>query len=290
MQENLADKPVQIDVEQIFKKKNPMVARSLPRFILNWIKRTVHQDEINAFLKESHHLKGVEFARAVLQGFGVIHHSKGSENIPEKGGVVIVANHPLGGLDGIVLLVETAKKREDLGFIVNDILMNLPAFENLFIPVNKHGKQARRDMQRIDELYRSDKLILVFPAGLCSRKQNGKICDLDWNKSFLSRAIKNNLTIVPAHITGKNSNRFYIISRIRKWFGIKANLEMFFLADEMFKQKGNNLQVTYGKPIAPQIFNEKHSLKEWANLLRDFVYTLENGDSDFNEFLQRTPR
>lgn len=286
MQKNSTNQPIHIDVEQIFRKKNALVARSLPGFVMNWIKRTVHQDEINAFLKESHHLKGIPFAKAVLEGFGVSHHSKGIENIPVNGGAVIVANHPLGGLDGIVLLVEASKSRSDIGFVVNDILMNLPAFESVFIPVNKHGKQARNDMQKVDELYRSGKLALIFPAGLCSRKQQGEIRDLDWNKSFLSRAIKNKLPIIPAHITGRNSNRFYNISRIRKWLGIKANVEMFFLADEMFKQKGKTIQVTFGKPIDFSTFDSKHSLKEWANILRDYVYSLEKGENNFNQFVE----
>ena len=290
MNENSTNQPIQIDVEQIFQKKNPLVAKALPKFIMNWIKRTVHQDEINDFMKVSHHLKGIPFAQAVLEGFGVKHRSLGLEHIPKTGGAVIVSNHPLGGLDGIVLLVEASKSRSDMGFVVNDILMNLPAFENLFIPVNKHGKQARNDMQRVDELYRSGKLVLIFPAGLCSRKQNGKVCDLDWNKSFLSRAIKNKLPVIPAHITGQNSNRFYNISKIRKWLGIKANLEMFFLADEMFRQKGNDIQVTFGKPIDCSTFDQSRSLKEWANLLRDFVYTLEKEENDFGQFLQRTAR
>jgi putative hemolysin len=288
MHNNPSQKPIQIDVEQIFKSKNPLVAKSLPRFLMNWIKRTVHQEEINHFLKESHHLIGVEFAEAVLKGFGVAHRSTGNTHVPKNQGAIIVANHPLGGLDGIVLLVEAAKIRPDLGFIVNDILMNLPAFQDLFIPVNKHGKQARTDMQKIDELYKSGKLVLIFPAGLCSRKQKGKICDLNWNKSFLTKAIKNNLPIIPAHITGQNSNRFYNISRVRKWLGIKANLEMFFLADEMFKQKGKEIHVTFGKPIEPQTFDQSRSLKEWSNLLRDFVYTLEKEQIDFYEFLKRT--
>jgi putative hemolysin len=277
--------PVQIDVEKIFRDKNPRLARLIPGFIFRWIKKTLHQDEINEFLKNEKATTGISFACNILHAFGVQHDSDGHEHLPTEGGAIVAANHPLGGMDGMILLCQTARTRQDIAFIVNDVLLNLPQFNDVFIGVNKTGTKGRDQLKKIEEMYASDRLVLIFPAGLCSRKVKGVIQDLTWNKAFISRAIKYQKPVIPVHVTGKNSNWFYNLANLRKRIGLKANLEMFYLPDEMFKQKNKNIHVRYGRPIPWTTFDSRHSHHEWAQLLKSYVYTLRDHAVDFETFI-----
>jgi putative hemolysin len=277
--------PVQIDIEKIFRGKNPGLAKFIPGFIFRWIKKTLHQDEINRFLKNETATTGVAFACNILQAFGVHHDSDGHEHLPTEGGAIVAANHPLGGMDGMILLCQTARTRQDITFIVNDVLLNLPQFNDVFIGVNKIGTKGREQLKKIEEMYASDRLVLIFPAGLCSRKVRGVIQDLTWNKAFISRAIKYQKPVIPVHVTGKNSNWFYNLANFRKRIGLKANLEMFYLPDEMFKQKNKKIHVRYGRPIPWTTFDNRYSQHEWAQLLRSYVYTLRENTVDFETFI-----
>lgn len=281
--------PVQIDIEKVFKEKNPAAARLIPRFIFNWIKSTIHEAEINQFLREEHGTKGVVFATNILKAFGVKQSCTGLMNIPETGGAIVASNHPLGGLDGMVLLCQTSQARKDVKFIVNDILMNLPQFEDVFIGINKTGVKAREQLNAIEDTYASQQLLLIFPAGLCSRKKNGTIRDGEWNKAFISRAIKYKKDIIPAHINGKNSSRFYNVANVRKFLGLKANLEMFFLPDEMFRQKDKEVNVQFGSPIPYSYLDNRFTHHQWAQLIKEYVYTIRTENIDFPTFVDHRP-
>ena len=198
----------------------------------------------------------------------------GIENIPLTGRFIIAANHPLGGMDGMALISEIGKHRRDIMFPVNDLLMNLPQLKPIFIPINKHGKNTD-NMKILEETFASDALMLYFPAGLCSRKQKGGIIkDLEWKKTFISRAKKYQRDIIPVYVDGKNTNFFYNLSSIRKKFGIKANIEMLYLVDEMYKQKDKTINIIIGKPISYLIFDKKFSDQEWAEKMKNLVYKM----------------
>lgn len=265
-----------IDIDSIFKNKNPLLYKWLPRFVINWIKRTVHESEVNDFIVRHGHKKEFEFVNAILERFDPAVTFTGLENVPEKGGVIIAANHPLGGLDAMALLQTLGEKRKDLKFIVNDILLQLKNLNELFVGVNKHGKNSNHIAGYIDTLYASDQCILIFPAGLVSRKQNGVIKDLEWKKSFISKSKKYNRTVIPVHIEGRNSNWFYNLALFRKKLGIKANIEMFYLVDEMFHQKGKNIHIQFGSPIPSETFTKERSDSEWAQYVKNKVYALGN--------------
>ena len=189
----------------------------------------------------------------------------------------------MGGLDALALMQVLGKKRRDVKFIVNDILLQLKNLEDLFIGVNKHGKTAAESLDNIDKLYASEQAALIFPAGLVSRKQNGIIKDLQWKKSFIVKAKKYNRTIVPVHIEGSNSNWFYNLSNWRIRLGIKANIEMFYLMDEMYHQMGKPVTITFGKPISPAVFTDEHSDGEWANLMKEHIYNIaQNPDAEMS--------
>ncbi len=265
-----------IDIESIIKSKNKNLLKVLPRFVLRYIKKIIHQDEVNEFLKLHHHEDGLEFIRSVINEFGVQVKSTGLQNIPKTGGCVIVSNHPLGGLDALPLMNEISTIRVDMQFLVNDLLMSMENLRSLFVPINKHGKNALENIQRIAAAYSSENCTLIFPAGLVSRKQNGVIKDLDWHKSFITQAVKHKRNIVPVFIDAHNSAFFYNLSLWRKRLGIKANIEMFYLVDEMYKQKNKTINIIVGEEIAYTTFTKEYSDRHWAKVVRERVYALKH--------------
>jgi putative hemolysin len=236
----------------------------------------VHQEELNDFLRKYGHLKNAELIYAGLQHFKIMYNVSGSENIPKSGRYIFVSNHPLGGLDGLVFIYEISRYFSDLKFPVNDILTNIENLDGIFLPVNKHGSQAREAARMIEEAYSSDSQILYFPAGLCSRKKGGKIKDLTWQKSFITKAVMHKRDIIPAFFSGRNSDFFYNLSNIRNFLGIKANIEMLYLADEMFKQKDKEIQLIFGQKIPWETFDKSKSPAEWAEWVRSKSYELES--------------
>jgi putative hemolysin len=268
--------PQEIDIEKVLNSKNPALKKIVPGFVINYLKRVVHQDDINTFLRKFGHLKNAAMVDAFLKHIGVKYKVYGSENIPKTGRYIFVSNHPLGGLDGVVFIDELSKHFPEIKFPVNDILTNIQNLEGVFLPVNKHGSQGREAARLMEEAYSSDCQILYFPAGLCSRKNGKVIKDLQWHKSFISKAIQHKRDIVPAYFSGRNSNFFYNLSNIRKLFFIKANIEMLYLADEMFKQKDKEIKLIFGKPIPWTTFDKTKSPTEWAELVKSKSYELES--------------
>ncbi|MGC1392040.1 MAG: 1-acyl-sn-glycerol-3-phosphate acyltransferase [Bacteroidales bacterium] len=271
-----------IDVKNVLHSKNPALARIIPGFVINYLKRIVHQDEINEFLKKWGHMKDAELIAAFLEHFEIKFKVTGSENIPKSGRFIFVSNHPLGGLDGIVFISELSKHFSDIKFPVNDILTNIKNMSGIFLPINKHGAQAKDAARMVEQAYASDCQILYFPAGLCSRKNRGVIRDLVWHKSFITKSIQYKRDIVPAFFSGRNSNFFYNLANIRKLFGLKSNIEMLYLADEMFKQKDKEIRLVFGKPIPWETFDKKKTAPEWAEWTKSRSYALESFIKDNN--------
>jgi len=265
-----------IDVRKVLYSKNPTLAKTIPGFVINYLKRIVHQNDLNEFLEKWGHLRDSELIEAGLKHFDIKFIVSGSENIPEKGRYIFVSNHPLGGLDGLVFIYELSKHFHDIKFPVNDILTNIENLSGIFLPVNKHGAQAKKAAILIEQAYASDCQILYFPAGLCSRKKRGVIKDLQWHKSFISKSIQHKRNIVPAFFSGRNSNFFYNLANFRKFLGLKANIEMLYLADEMFKQKDNEISLVFGKPIQLETFDKTRSAPEWAEWVKSKSYELES--------------
>jgi putative hemolysin len=198
-----------------------------------------------------------------------------------QGRYLVASNHPLGGMDGIALLHETGKLRKEVLFPVNDLLLNLPNLYELFIPVNKHGSNAE-NIKLFNDTFASNAMILYFPAGLVSRKQSGIIKDIEWKKTFLTKAKSSQRDIIPVYISGRNTNFFYNLANIRKKLGIKANIEMLFLPDQLFRYQNKMIRITFGKPIPISVFDKSRTDQQWTALLREHVYKLENNpDQEF---------
>ncbi len=268
------EKDLLIDIEQVFKSKNPALLKMIPGFVIKYLKHITHQDGINQFIHNNRDKKGLEFSKAILDNFGVQYNTKGLDKIPENGRYLFASNHPLGGMDGIALISAVGNKFPHLKFPVNDILMNIKGLNNIFLPINKHGSNPREAAIALNEAYASDAQILMFPAGLVSRKQNNEIKDLVWKKNFVKKAIEFNRDIIPVHITGRNTNFFYNLANWRKRFRIKANIEMLYLADEFFKQKGENLSIIFGSPVPCEKIKNEGSISTWTEKIREMVYQL----------------
>lgn len=276
-----------IDIEKVLKEKSPALYKWLPPLLIRWLKKKLHEDELNGAMTRQEHQFGLDYNAGAIYEFGVKVESVHAEQVPAEGGIIIASNHPLGGLDGIALIHAVGKVRKDVRFLVNDILRNLKNYGEVFVGVNKVGHTTRDALKVVEEVYASNAAILVFPAGLVSRKQADGIKDLDWNKSFVSKAIKYKQPVLPVFIEGKNSDFFYNFSKWRKKLGIKGNLEMLFLPDEMFKQKGQTIKIHFGKPFSYEIFDQSRSHHEWAQLLKEFVYSREFRDGkNFEEFVK----
>lgn len=274
MKENKVSVQTRIDVKEIFRDKNPGLARLIPDFVIRYLRRIIHEDELNDFLSKYGNLRDIELVKAGLAYLGVSYVTHNKHNIPDSGRYIFVSNHPLGGLDGAVFIAELSRYYDDIKFPVNDILMNIENMSGVFLPINKHGSQAREAVKRIDDAYASDSQILYFPAGLCSRKKNNKIRDLEWQKNFVVKAVKHKRDIVPVYFSGRNSDWFYNLSNFRKAIGIKSNIEMLYLPDEMFRQRGRDLHIVFGKAISSDTFDKSKTSYEWAQWLKGKTYDL----------------
>lgn len=262
-----------INIRKVFAEKNPKLAKLIPGFIYKYLENVIHQDLLNDFLSQTQ-LEGTKFLDYVLNKFGTKLVIKGAENLPVNGRCIFACNHPLGGLDGMLIINELNKHYGAGKAIVNDILMNVKNLENVFLPVNKHGALTKNYAYILNNAFESNIPILTFPAGFCSRKIKGEIIDLTWNRNFISKAISYNRPIVPLHITGKNSNFFYNLSNFRKKIRLKANIEMLYLVDEMLKQKGKTFAITIGKPINPELLKQHYTPKQWALKIQNYVHTI----------------
>ncbi|TKG92345.1 glycerol acyltransferase [Puteibacter caeruleilacunae] len=264
-----------IDIRQLIADKNPKAAASVPNFIIKYLHRIIHVDQVNDFMNRNGHLHGIAFVNKIIEEYNISFNLKGIENVPQTGNYIFASNHPLGGFDGILLMSIVAQlTNRNVKFLVNDFLMNVTPLQELFIPINKVGGQARESLLQIENTYKSDDHILIFPAGLCSRKISGKITDLKWHKHFIQKAVQHKRDIIPIHFEGRNSNFFYNLSRIRKFLGIKFNIEMLYLPDEMYKQQNKTFTITFGEPIPYQTFTKEKKLEEWTLDVREKTYSL----------------
>lgn len=275
MVEKQENKIQRIDIKKIFYTKNPKLARLLPGFVYRYLKRIIHEDFTNEFLLKHGNKNDLEFVNASIKDFNVSIEVEGEEKIPREGRFIFVSNHPLGGFDGLVIMHVIDRYFKKYKFLVNDILMNIKNLAGLFIPINKHGRQDTKTAEELDELFRSDTQLLTFPAGLVSRRIKGQIVDLEWHKNFITKAKQYQRDIIPIHMSGRNTNFFYRLYTIRKFLGIKAALEMLYLADETYKHKNKKLRVKFGDPISWKTFNNSKRPSEWAKWVKEKVYELD---------------
>ena len=273
--------PLQFDIRAILKRKAPNAR--VPEFLIRYLERITHIEQMNAFLRVHTTEKDYDFIKLVLdEELGCTASISGTENIPtDNKPVLFVSNHPLGGLDGMIIaqMIHSVRPRE-LKVIVNELLMYMEPINGLWAPVNKVGHLTKEQAAEQQRMWKSETDVLSFPAGACSRLQriNGKwqICDLEWQKNFVQRAKEYKRDIVPIYFEGRNSRFFYVLALIRKWLGIKLNIEMLYLVDEMYSAHGKHFDVHVLPPIPYTTFDNSKTPKEWAQYVKSIVYASNN--------------
>lgn len=267
-----------IDIDLVLRSKLGNRMRYVPRGVVSWLRRLLHEDDVNQILWDTRDVSGVPWLSACVREMDCAPVQYGTELLPPADDgrrYTFVSNHPLGGIDGIVLgsiLGERYGGR--VRYLVNDLLMNLPGLAPLCVPVNKTGKQGRRLPQMIDDAFRSENNILMFPAGLCSRKHGGVVRDLPWSKTFVTKSVANRRDIVPVYFHGHNTDRFYRIANVCAAVHSPVNVAMLLLVDEMFRQRGQHTEVHFGAPIPYTAFDSTRTPKQWAQWVQERVYEL----------------
>lgn len=267
-----------IDIDGILDSKAGSKARFVPGFVRTWLKNIAHQDEVNEFLESAGTKQGVPWLDAVMEYLDVTLDVRGAENLPDDSDgrrFTFVSNHPLGGPDGIAIGQILGHRYDGrIRYLVNDLLMNLHGLAPLCVPINKTGKQSRDFPRLVEAAFGSDNHIIMFPAGLCSRREKGVVHDLPWNKTFITKSIETQRDVVPIHFGGCNSDRFYRVANIGKRLGLKFNIAMLFLADETFRNRHKTFSVHIGRPIPYQTFQSDKKPAEWARWVEEQVYKL----------------
>lgn len=267
----------QIDLNQIIKTKSPKLFKWLPKCLIKRLSKTIHLDEINEILRINADKEGVAFMEGTVKYFDIKPNIIGLDKIEKDKRYIFASNHPLGGLDGICLSAIIGEKFDGkIKYIVNDLLYFIKNLRPIFIPINKHGAQQKENTRLTNEAFESDNQIITFPAGLCSRKIKGEILDLEWKKSFIQKSITYERDIVPIYFDAKNSSFFYRLANIRKRLGFKFNIEMLYLPDEMFKNKGETFTIVFGEPISFKNLDKSKSFTEWAELIKEEAYSLKS--------------
>ncbi len=267
-----------IDIDELLKSKMGRKARWIPRPLVSWLKRIIHQEEVNAYLWESRHLTGTEWLEECVRYLDMTLELVGEENLPLKDDgrlYTFVSNHPLGGEDGVALGAIIGRHYDSrFRYLVNDLLMNLPGLAPLCIPINKTGNQSRNFPAMVESGFQSDNHMLMFPAGICSRRQGDAIRDIEWKKTFVTKSVQYRRDVVPIHFGGQNSDFFYRLANFSDRYVKKVNIAMLFLVDEMYKNTHKTFRVTIGKPIPWQTFDNSRTAAQWAQYVKDRVYEL----------------
>jgi putative hemolysin len=267
-----------IDIDNILKDKMGAKAKWVPRPLVSWLKRLIHQDQVNAYLWDSRNKVGTDWLEECVRYLQMTLEIKGMENLPSKDDgrlYTIVSNHPLGGADGVALGAIIGRHFDSrFRYLVNDLLMNLPGLAPLCIPINKTGHQSRNFPALVKAGFESQYHMLMYPAGICSRRQkDGTIRDIPWSKTFIQKSVEYHRDVVPIHFGGQNSPFFYKLANFSDKY-LPFNLAMLYLVDEMYKNVGKTFEVRIGKPIPWQTFDKSKTPRQWAQYVQDIVYKL----------------
>lgn len=267
-----------IDIDNILKSKLGGKTIYIPRPLVSWLKKIIHQDEVNAYLWDSRHLSGTEWLEECVRYLDMTLEIEGEENLPANDDgrlYTFVSNHPLGGEDGVALGAVIGRHYDGkFRYLVNDLLMNLPGLAPVCIPINKTGKQSRDFPMMVEAGFKSDNHMLMFPAGICSRRKKGVIEDVAWKKTFITKSVEYQRDVVPIHFSGANSDFFYRIANFSDKYVKKVNIAMLFLVDEMYKNTHKTFKITIGKPIPWQTFDNSRTPSQWAQYVKEIVYKL----------------
>ena len=267
------NEPVILDLDQILDDRFGKGKVSKP--VKNFLKKLVHQDHLNEYLKQG--WLGVDFAEKALEYYDAHVTVEGLENIPTDGRYTFAGNHPLGGIDALSLIASVGRKFDgNIVIPANDILMAIKPIAEFTIPVNKFsGGQSSSLVGQINDAFNSDRQVIIYPAGVCSRKIDGKVQDLPWKKTFITKSRMSHRDIIPVWFSGQNSKTFYRLDKLRNTFKLKLNIAMLALPDELYKSQHKSYTMVFGKPIPWQTFTSEKKDVEWAAWVREKTYELQ---------------
>lgn len=276
MPDQSSDNKIQlIDIEKVFASKDARLLKRIPKFLIRYLKKIVHQDEINEFLIQNEGVEGIDFVNQCVEFMKLTVEVRGSENVPKDSRLIFAANHPLGGVDGMCLVKAIYEcLQQNPKSVSNDLLMSVKPLRSFMIGVNKHGGNSKDNVAEMRRVFEGNDPVIFFASGLVSRRRWFKIEDVDWKSTFVKKSFLHERDVIPVFISGRVSGFFYRLANLRKFLGIRYNIEMLYLPNEMFKQRGMHLTIKFGKPISWQSFNSSKSPEEWAADVKKQVYEM----------------
>jgi 1-acyl-sn-glycerol-3-phosphate acyltransferase len=263
-----------ISVAGVLEGKAPKIYKWIPKPLVRWLAKTVHESDLNYVLENFDGDGPMEFLRRFFAYTGVTYETVGLDKLDTSKRYIFASNHPFGGMDGMMLAERIGTQFGEVRVIVNDILMYLDPLRSIFVPVNKHGRQKGDYATAFNEAFEGPAPVLTFPAGLCSRCIANEVQDIEWRPNFVKRANQTGRLIVPVYVEGQLSKRFYRLAGLRKKLGIKGNVEMIYLPDEMFRQKGQHFKLIFGNPIEPETLKQMGNYMMQAQEVRRMSYAL----------------
>lgn len=266
-----------LNVEEVL---GPKLMKKLPRFVVNFFKRRIHQDEINECIMNAENYCGAAFFGEALKYLEITYKVRGQENLDLSHKYLFACNHPLGGPEALIIgSLFHDIYGEVFKVLTNQLLRHMKPLAEFFIPVNVVSSKQSRDLGlKVADMFQSDSQVLIFPAGLCARKLDGKVTELPWKKTFITQARKYERDIVPLHISGFNSKRFFFLSKLSMFLKLKFNLGMIYLVDELFNKRGQEFVITIGKPISYTKFDKSKTDVQWAAEIKDIVKEMSVGN------------
>lgn len=265
-----------IDIDKILESKAPRLKRYIPRFVIKWLRGLIQEDVLNCAIDNYGDKSPLEFIRGAFKILDIQYKVEGFDGIDPNGRYIFASNHPFGGMDGMMLAEAIGSRLGDVRVVINDLLMYMEPLRPIWLPVNKLGRQNSEYARRMREAFESELPIMTFPAGLCSRRTKGVVADVPWRKSFIKQAHSTDRQVVPVFVEGQLSNRFYNIANLRKKLGVKFNIEMILLVDEMVRQKGQTFTLRFGKPISREELAAVGSHDEQVVFVRKKVDEMKN--------------
>ncbi len=268
----------QVDVKTLISSKAPRAAKFIPGFVFSFLKRILHQDDINDIIRCGWELNPQLFVQSVFKRWNISYTLEGVEKLDPNERYIFASNHPFGGMDGMMIADCLIEHFGDARVVVNDLLMYLDPLKPIWTPVNTLGAQNPEYVRKFEEDFASNNPILMFPAGICSRIVDGKIADLAWKNTFVKRAHATSRTVVPLYVEGSLHPLFYRIYRWRKALGIKLNIEMLLLVDGMYHQHNKHFRMAVGDPIALADLAAVGSVREQVEYVRKKTYSMQRND------------
>lgn len=265
-----------INIEKILISKVPALENKFPKFIkssvITLLERLLVLKKINNFIESHNEKYGNEFIEEFFESFDIsyIISQRDREKIPSEGRVIIVANHPFGGLDGLILLKLLLSVRDDVKIVVNDVLLNINNLKDLFLPFDLYSNtKFKENYQNIAKAINEESALIIFPAGEVSRLTLKGIRDSKWKKGMIYFADKFQAPVLPIFIKGRNSLLFYFVSLISK------SISMFLLPYELMNKEKKTIELKIGNLISPKALSTKYfNADHLSKSLRKHLYKI----------------